>query len=297
MNRIINKIILLMIISSIGIATASTDSLITNVFAEQYKDTNNNINIRVSVTTNSAGQFGIRIDNYDVDLFTVNNAETIIKEFDKIVYFRDNIKTMQYFNDNKEVLYEICVYNLVNIKDYKCSYIKLINIEHSIINEESSISNTEKVYDNEAPFIKSVVISSRTPPPGMNILVTVEAEDNIAVTKVMADEITLTKDANNNIWKGVLRVKEGTNIVFIIAQDKVGNSATSQSISYTTMEYVPSSYDDGNMNYDKDTSENNDMPFTKINKIPKQDNIPIAENIDIIENVKTKIINIFKMFW
>jgi len=39
-------------------------------------------------------------------------------------------------------------------------------------------------------------------------------------------------------------------------------------------------------------SKYNDMPFTKINEIPKQDNIPIAENINIVENVKTKIINI-----
>ncbi len=119
-----------------------------------------------------------------------------------------------------------------------------------------------------------------------------EAEDNVGVTKVTADEITLTKDADN-IWRGVLRAKEGTNNVFIVAQDVKGNSATSKSISYTTMKDVPPSYNDGNRNYDKDTNE---IPSVTVTKNPESINYKKSESTNIIENIKNKMNYIMKLF-
>jgi len=105
--------------------------------------------------------------------------------------------------------------------------------------------------DNQAPFIQSILISSRTPFEGTNILVTATIFDNVGVTKATADSTPMTC-GNDGKWRAIVPVRKGENVVLVVAQDDVGNSVLRESISYTAFDKPPQSYNDGNRNYDND---------------------------------------------
>jgi len=296
MKKITNIMILLMLITSIGFVSIVTATpLVQNLELSTYIYEENTY-INNIVTTNGNGEiyFTLNNDNTTFDNSFVSGINTkTIKNWKGTINWYNYVTTPFIAGS----LCTVCVYNSINNEDYKCSFVRIPEPKPIPVPiPEFNPSNIEK-YDNEAPFIKSVIISSRMPPLGKNILVTVEVEDNIAVSKVMADEITLAKDAYNT-WKGVLLAKEGTNKVFVIAQDEAGNSATSKSISYTTMKDVPPSYNDGNRNYDKDTNEKPSVTITKepthvITKEPTHVITKEPTHVNIIEDIKNKIMDFF----
>jgi len=92
--------------------------------------------------------------------------------------------------------------------------------------------------DKESPSINGIVLSTITPNVGDKIDIVIEATDNTAVTKVTAkqdyiDPISLNKISENK-WSGQITATKGTNNLFIVAYDAIGNYATDNSQSYTS---------------------------------------------------------------
>ncbi len=90
--------------------------------------------------------------------------------------------------------------------------------------------------DTEPPTIESVTLDTYINIPNSSFHVTVEATDNVGVTSVTADGVTLTKTGST--WEGDIFIPEGTPegeyTLTIIAQDEAGNTAES-SVNYSVV--------------------------------------------------------------
>jgi len=90
--------------------------------------------------------------------------------------------------------------------------------------------------DTEPPTIESVTLDTYINIPNASFHVTVEATDNVGVTSVTADGVTLTKTGST--WEGDIFIPEGTPegeyTLTITAQDEAGNTAES-SVNYSVV--------------------------------------------------------------
>jgi len=93
---------------------------------------------------------------------------------------------------------------------------------------------TASAADTSLPIIISVTLSTTTPHPGDDILVTVNSTDNIEVINVEANGIALTYQGGN-IWNGTIIAIEGTNFVNVSASDGEGNIVWNNSSTYTAI--------------------------------------------------------------
>ena len=91
---------------------------------------------------------------------------------------------------------------------------------------------TSSTSDATAPVINTVTLDTSTPNTGDPILVTVDVTDNIAVTGVEVNGISLTHQSGD-IWSGAITAIEGTHSVYVSATDASGNIALDSSQSYT----------------------------------------------------------------
>ena len=82
------------------------------------------------------------------------------------------------------------------------------------------------------PVINSVTLNTNTHNTGDLILVTVNATDDVLVTDVMANGVSLTKQSND-IWNGSITAIEGTHSVNVSASDGAGHITWDNSTSYT----------------------------------------------------------------
>ncbi len=89
------------------------------------------------------------------------------------------------------------------------------------------------------PVINSVILSDNTPNTGDLILVTVNATDDVSVTSVVANGVSLNQ--SNDIWTGSITAIEGTHSVNVSASDGAG-VVWNNSTSYTAI--VPSMAED-----------------------------------------------------
>jgi hypothetical protein len=80
--------------------------------------------------------------------------------------------------------------------------------------------------------INSVALNNSTPNTGDAILVTVNATDNVGVTKVLANGASLINQGGT-IWNGTIIALAGTHQVNVSASDAAGNIARNNSTSYT----------------------------------------------------------------
>ncbi|NLN75114.1 MAG: hypothetical protein GX139_02235 [Armatimonadetes bacterium] len=89
--------------------------------------------------------------------------------------------------------------------------------------------------DSVAPQINSVSVTPSMVASGDAVHVTVDATDNIGVTSVKANGVSLT-NSGGNIWTGDVAALGGLGIheVNIVAEDAAGNTATDSSGSYLT---------------------------------------------------------------
>ena len=90
--------------------------------------------------------------------------------------------------------------------------------------------------DTEPPTIESVTLDTYINIPNSSFHVTVEATDNVGVTAVTADGVTLTKTGSR--WEGDIFIPEGTPegeyTLTITAKDEAGNTAES-SVNYSVV--------------------------------------------------------------
>ncbi|NLN75592.1 MAG: hypothetical protein GX139_04735 [Armatimonadetes bacterium] len=89
--------------------------------------------------------------------------------------------------------------------------------------------------DSVAPTINSVSVAPAMVLGGDAVHVTVDATDNVGVTSVKANGVSLT-NTGGNIWAGDLFASGalGSHFISVVAQDGAGNSATDTSGSYLT---------------------------------------------------------------
>ncbi|MCW7077639.1 MAG: PKD domain-containing protein [Canidatus Methanoxibalbensis ujae] len=101
--------------------------------------------------------------------------------------------------------------------------------------KEDYITVTSAV-DTEPPIIESVTLDTYINIPNSSFHVTVEATDNVGVTSVTADGVTLTKTGST--WEGDIFIPEGTPegeyTLTITARDEAGNTAES-SVDYSVV--------------------------------------------------------------
>ncbi|MBC2696961.1 MAG: hypothetical protein HF975_15200 [ANME-2 cluster archaeon] len=83
------------------------------------------------------------------------------------------------------------------------------------------------------PVINSVILNTTDPNIGDDILVTVNATDNVEVTAVTADDLPLSDNDGDDIWMGTIIAINGTHTVNISASDAAGNTVYDEMANYT----------------------------------------------------------------
>ena len=84
-----------------------------------------------------------------------------------------------------------------------------------------------------APMINSVTLNTTEPNTGDDILVTVNATDDVEVTAVTANGEALSNDGGDDIWVGTIIAINGTHNVNISASDAAGNIVFDETANYT----------------------------------------------------------------
>ncbi|MBC2697701.1 MAG: hypothetical protein HF974_05010, partial [ANME-2 cluster archaeon] len=93
--------------------------------------------------------------------------------------------------------------------------------------------------DNITPVINSVTLYPTDPKTGDNITVTVNATDNVGVTAVTADGVSLSNAGGDDTWAGTITAINGTHTVNISASDAAGNIVYDETANYTATPPVP----------------------------------------------------------
>jgi len=99
-------------------------------------------------------------------------------------------------------------------------------------NLTSYTATTPGPTDTELPVIISVDLDDNTPNTGDSILVTVNTTDNVGVSSVKANDVSLGSHSGN-IWNGSIIAVEGTHSVNVSSEDAAGNVAWDNNTSYT----------------------------------------------------------------
>ena len=92
--------------------------------------------------------------------------------------------------------------------------------------------------DITPPVIANVTLNTTAPVTDQSILVSVNATDNVAVTSVTANGISLVP-RDGSLWNGTITALIGTNSVNVSARDAAGNVAWNNSTSYTSTDGTP----------------------------------------------------------
>ena len=99
---------------------------------------------------------------------------------------------------------------------------------------DNDTSYTATTPDTELPVIPSVSLNNSTPNTGDSILVTVDTTDNVGVSEVKANDVSLVYQSGN-LWSGIITAAEGTHAVNVSAVDAAVNTAWNNSTSYTAV--------------------------------------------------------------
>ncbi|HYN44534.1 MAG TPA: hypothetical protein VER35_00905, partial [Candidatus Limnocylindrales bacterium] len=103
------------------------------------------------------------------------------------------------------------------------------NVNETWVN---ATGRTAPLPDTSNPVINNVTLNNSNPSTGNAILVTVNATDNVAVTSVVANGISLSYQSGN-MWNGTIIAEAGTHSVNVSVRDGAGNVVWDNSTSYT----------------------------------------------------------------
>ncbi len=213
MNKIMNKIVLLMLLTSIGIASVTASQQI----------------ITIDVVPNGAGTVQLwKIVNYgtsNVNYGFIGSTKTLGK------YNVDTADMVAIIPYNDDL---VSSYKLVNMCDeYDGECIKGTYVGYLWdIPEWTVTAYYEIPEDKEKPTVTGIALSTTTPYIGDYITIMVSATDNVGVTKVFAEGGELVYSGSS--WNGKIRaLYEGTHTINVVAYDGVGNYVQDTSKSYT----------------------------------------------------------------
>ncbi|HJH28519.1 MAG TPA: hypothetical protein C5S51_02315, partial [Methanosarcinaceae archaeon] len=138
----------------------------------------------------------------------------------------------------------------------------------AITNEGDYLPLIATTLDDTPPFIESVLLNTTSPTLGDDILVTVNVTDNIAVSIVEANGISLIHQ-DGDTWNGTITAINGTNYVNVSAGDAANNIGWDNSTSYTVKSVIPSypmSFY-GNVTINGEPAPNGTIIFAKIDDV------------------------------
>jgi len=104
---------------------------------------------------------------------------------------------------------------------------------NTVYDETANYAATPPLADNITPVINSVTLYPTDPNTGDDITVTVNATDNVEVTAVTADGVSLNNAGGDDIWEGTIIAIEGTHTVNISASDAAANTVYDETANYT----------------------------------------------------------------
>ncbi len=230
MNRIMNKVMLLVLLTSIGIisAIAETQSITIDVVPDNAG----------SVQMWRIIDYGTNNVHYD---FVGSTRTQMTNPFEE-----NGICTPEQYANNNGPCDLISIipfndplsaYKLVNMCDgYDKQCIKGTYIG-GVWDQLSAWTVTayyEIPEDKEPPKITGIALSTNTPYLGDYVNIMVTATDNVDVTRVLAEGVQLTY--NGASWNGKIQaLYEGTHSINVLAYDGVGNYVQDTSKSYTGM--------------------------------------------------------------
>lgn len=212
MKRIMNKIMLLMLLTSIGIVSVTASPQI----------------ITIDVVPDNAGSVQVwKIIGYgtpSVHYDFIGSTKTLGKY---TLDTKDMVSIIPY----NEPLSQYKLINMCDMYDSKCIKGTYVGYLWDIP-EWTVTAYYEIPADKEPPKITGIALGTSTSYIGDYINIMVSATDNVAVTKVLAESVQLTY--NGNSWNGKIQVAyEGTHSINILAYDGVGNYVQDTSKSYT----------------------------------------------------------------
>ncbi|MDD3138652.1 MAG: hypothetical protein PHX08_06745, partial [Lachnospiraceae bacterium] len=150
-------------------------------------------------------------------------------------------------------------------------------------NDTSYTTTTPDSTDTVFPVINSVELNDNTPKTGDSIHVTVDTTDNVGVSSVKANAVSLVQ--SGNIWSGSIKAVEGTHSVNVSSADEADNVAWDNDTSYTATTPDPTDNSEGELQlWTFDASKVSAVPdnvYTASKDIPYKSNVSLTYNSEL----------------
>ena len=146
-------------------------------------------------------------------------------------------------------------------------------------NDTSYTATTPELPDTEFPVINSVSLNNNTPNTGGSILVTVDTTDNVGVSSVKANDVSLVHQSGN-IWNGSITASEGAHSVNVSSEDAAGHVTWDNDTSYTATAPDPTNSEGELQLWAFDASKVSELPdnIYTANPINSTSNVSLAYN-------------------
>jgi PGF-pre-PGF domain-containing protein len=221
------------------ITNGTVDDIVTTITDAEFPD---NIIILGNFTQNATSEEEEALLWFNISTGNLNNVtrdDTVLTP----LKIESGVSTFKVFNikyDIPENFEEGPTYTLYTIEHETNPYLVSTHVstgtyEVWVFAEDNNSNNcsgwTEVEVDSIWPIINSVTLNATTPNAGDDILITVNATDNVAVTSVEANGIALTHQSGD-IWEGNIVAKEDYHIIYVKAIDAAGLIDWNHSLGY-----------------------------------------------------------------
>jgi len=221
------------------ITNETVDDIVTTVTDADWPD---NIIILGNFTQNATSEEEEALLWFNISKGNLNNVtrdDTVLTP----LTIESGVSTFKVFNikfDIPEDFEEGPTYTLYTIKNENNPYLVSTHVstgtyEVGVFAEDNNSKNcsdwTEVEVDGMWPIINSVTLNTTTPNAGDDILITVNATDNVAVTSVEANSIALTHQGGD-IWNGSITAQPDYHVIYVTAIDAAGLIDWNYSVAY-----------------------------------------------------------------
>ena len=222
-----------------NITNGTVDDIVTTITDADWPD---NIIIMGNFTQNATSEEEEALLWFNISTGNLNNVtrdDTVLTP----LTIESGVSTFEVFNikfDIPEDFEEGPTFTLYTIENETNPHLVSIHVstgtyEVGVIAEDNNSNYcynlTEVEVDNIWPIINSLTLNTTTPNAGDDILITVNATDNVAVTSVEANGIALTHQVGD-IWNGSITAQADYHIIHIKAIDAAGLISWNDSVEY-----------------------------------------------------------------
>ena len=222
-----------------NITNGTVDDIVTTITDADWPD---NIIIMGNFTQNATSEEEEALLWFNISTGNLNNVtrdDTVLTP----LTIESGVSTFKVFNikfDISEDFEEGPTFTLYTIENETNPHLVSIHVstgtyEVGVIAEDNNSNYcynwTEVKVDSIWPIINSVTLNTTTPNAGDDILITVNATDNVAVTSVEANGIPLTHQGGD-IWNGSITAQPDYHIIYVTAIDAAGLIDWNYSLGY-----------------------------------------------------------------